>query len=113
MILRSFSNFYIHLFSFQVKGRKCNFSRGQTPNLEKELRKRTFFRRNEPRPTYARQTCVEDCAQTRARIQESLGICGNLNLRIRLFTLEKMVRNDNFPVKKWTFFCEFKIQGPK
>jgi hypothetical protein len=105
MILKSFSNFYIHLFSFQVKGQKCNFSRGQTPNLRKELRKRTFFRSNEPRPTYARQTCVEDCAQTRARIQESLGIRG---IRIRLFPLEKI-----FQSKKGLFSANirFRVQN--
>ncbi len=34
-------------------------------------------------------------------------------LRIRLFTLDKMVQNDNFLVKNGLFICEFKIRGLK
>ncbi len=34
-------------------------------------------------------------------------------LRFCLFTLEKMVQNDNFPVKNGLFICKFKIRGPK
>jgi hypothetical protein len=46
-------------------------------------------------------------------IQAALVIRGLFYLRIRLFTLEKMVQNDKFPVKYGLFICEFKIRGPK
>jgi len=34
-------------------------------------------------------------------------------LRIRLFTLGKVVQNNNFLVKNGLFICEFSIHGPK
>jgi hypothetical protein len=34
-------------------------------------------------------------------------------MRIRLFTLSKMIQNHTFPVKNGLFICKFKIIGPK
>ena len=34
-------------------------------------------------------------------------------LRINLFTLENLIKNANFLVRKWLFICKISIRGPK
>ena len=50
-----------------------------------------------------------------AGVKGTGGLCylRTFYLQIRLFTLAKLVLNDDFLVKNGLFICEFKIRGPK